>query len=85
MKQKKNIDSKVMYTNKLNLYHKRNAHVKVIDNDRSAGSPTETLLRLLFPLGSNLQIFQKIQQSFRNIAITAIHSPAWFGRSQIKG
>ena len=26
------------------------SHVQVIDNDPSAGSPTETLLRLLLPL-----------------------------------
>ena len=30
--------------------HLRKSQVPVIDNDPSAGSPTETLLRLLLPL-----------------------------------
>ena len=30
------------------------SHVQVIDNDPSAGSPTETLLRLLLPLDAQL-------------------------------
>ena len=39
-----------MYTDKFNMLHKIKFNVQVIDNDPSAGSPTETLLRLLLPL-----------------------------------
>ena len=39
-----------MYTNKLTYQHKIDFTVQVTENDPSAGSPTETLLRLLLPL-----------------------------------
>ncbi len=35
------------------------SHVQVIDNDPSAGSPTETLLRLLLPL--DIQICRTLE------------------------
>ena len=46
----KKIENKQMYTDKFNMLHKTKFNVQVIDNDPSAGSPTETLLRLLLPL-----------------------------------
>ena len=36
------------------LAHKYQLYVPVIDNDPSAGSPTETLLRLLLPLDEQI-------------------------------
>ena len=55
-----------MYTDKFNMLHKIKFNVQVIDNDPSAGSPTETLLRLLLPLDNlvckflkNTTIFQE--------------------------
>ena len=49
-RKKKKIENKQMYTDKFNMLHKIKFNVQVIDNDPSAGSPTETLLRLLLPL-----------------------------------
>ena len=39
--------------------HLRKSQVPVIDNDPSAGSPTETLLRLLLPLDNLVCKFYK--------------------------
>ena len=58
------------------------SHVQVIDNDPSAGSPTETLLRLLLPLDNLVCKFLRLHQSCRKIAVTPIHSPTHpIGRS----
>ena len=40
------------------------SHVQVIDNDPSAGSPTETLLRLLLPL--NAQVWESSRATLEN-------------------
>ena len=44
--------------------HLRKSHVPVIDNDPSAGSPTETLLRLLLPL--NAQVWESSRATLEN-------------------
>ena len=58
------------------------SHVQVIDNDPSAGSPTETLLRLLLPLDNLVCKSYKYYHLLKKIAITPIHSPTHpIGRS----
>ena len=51
-KVQKKFVTKAMYTNKLTYQHKIDFTVQVTENDPSAGSPTETLLRLLLPLNN---------------------------------